>query len=158
MEIQDLRNGTAHERAHDMTTAARPRIFAADVDTFRLREAGDAYTLDSLIDDTFVLLYHVELQPQSRVDYEVANWYVSTHPDSRMAKRVSVAQWRQDRRVTLKGRVLTTLHLDGRRERTRLGPAHRVREALERVFGIALPLGRDVDEALAVALDAGDTA
>lgn len=145
-------------------TLTRPMPFRAGtspgtpLDTFRLRETGDAWTLDSLIDGTFAPLYRVELQPQSRVDFEVANWYVSTHPGSRMAKRVSVARWHPDRRVTLKGPVLTTLHVDGRRERTRLGPAVRVRDVLAQVFGIALPTGEDLDAALAVAIQAGDAA
>jgi N-hydroxyarylamine O-acetyltransferase len=128
------------------------------LDTFRLRETGEGWTLDGHIEDAFVPLYRVDPQPQTRVDYDVANWYVSTHPESRMARQVRVSRWRADRRITLRGRQLTTLHVDGHRDREILHTASDVRSVLAHAFGIELPAGQGMDEALAGALASGDQA
>jgi N-hydroxyarylamine O-acetyltransferase len=57
--------------------------------------------------------FTLEAMPQ--IDREIANWYVSTHPQSRLRATVQVARALPDgRRVTLRGCELTHRERDGR--------------------------------------------
>lgn len=51
--------------------------------TYRVIEDGDAWVLQSLHDGVWLDLYAFTLEPQLQVDYELANYFTSTHPKSR---------------------------------------------------------------------------
>ncbi len=50
--------------------------------TYRLTRDGDLWVLQSRRDGIWNDLYAFTEEPQLHVDFEVANWYVSTHPTS----------------------------------------------------------------------------
>lgn len=58
--------------------------------TYRVVEAHDEWTLQSLRDGSWVDLYSFLLAPCLAVDFEPANHYTATHPDSRFVRTLTV--------------------------------------------------------------------
>lgn len=115
---------------------------------FRLLEADGDRVLEARVGETWKALYRFDLQPQHRVDYEVANWFLSTHPASHFVHGLMVARAGDGRRFALADRRLTTHALSGGTEQRELTSVTELRTALEEVFDIRVPAGRDVDARL----------
>lgn len=76
------------------------------------------------------------------VDRTVANWYTSTHPESKFRRDLGVALARPDgKRVTLANRELTFRARDGSADTCVLGTPEELLHALREQFGIDLPPG-----------------
>jgi N-hydroxyarylamine O-acetyltransferase len=118
---------------------------------FRLVRAGEdgEYSLQSLIGGDWASLYRFEPNEQALVDYEVANWYVSTHPGSIFVNALLAARAVPGRRYALRNDELATHDLDGATGRRTLGNAAEVRAALEGPLGLRLPDDPGLDAALA---------
>jgi N-hydroxyarylamine O-acetyltransferase len=115
---------------------------------FRLVRVVGAFVLESLIRGAWKPLYRFDLQEQERADYEVANWYVSTHPNSHFVSGLLAARSAPGRRHGLRNNELTVHALDGGTERRVLGSAAELREVLEGVFGLRLPDAPGLDAVL----------
>ncbi|HUL05886.1 MAG TPA: arylamine N-acetyltransferase [Candidatus Acidoferrum sp.] len=116
---------------------------------FRLLRAGDGVFLkQAKLGGAWKPLHRFDLQPQLPPDYEVANWYVSTHPESRFVKNLTVAMPAPGRRYALFNRDFTVHHLDGPSEQRRLSGAREIRGVLEEVFGLTMPADPELDAAL----------
>lgn len=116
---------------------------------FRLIGAGGSFVLQSRIRDAWVPLYRFDLQEQFRIDYEVANWYVSTHPSSVFVDNLLAARTTADRRCTLRNNQMAVHHLHGATEKRALADANAIREALQNEFRLILPAAPGLDETLA---------
>jgi N-hydroxyarylamine O-acetyltransferase len=75
--------------------------------TYRLLEDADAWVLQSYHDDVWLDLYAFSLEPQFGVDFEVANYYVSTHPQSRFVQTLTAQRLDPEARYTLVNRELS---------------------------------------------------
>ena len=75
--------------------------------TYRLIEHGGGWLLQSLRDDEWIDLYAFTLEQQEMADYEMANHYVSTHPNSRFVQTLTVQLPGTDVRHVLRDRELT---------------------------------------------------
>jgi N-hydroxyarylamine O-acetyltransferase len=85
-------------------------------------------------------LYRFDLQRQYQPDYEIANYFVSTHPASGFVTGLMMARAAPERRLSLGGRQFTVRHYpSGRIERRPLQSADEICEVLEREFLIRLP-------------------
>jgi N-hydroxyarylamine O-acetyltransferase len=73
-----------------------------------LEESPGLHVLQSLRDDRWGDLYAFSLEAQQHADIEMANYYVSTHPDSRFVRTLTVQLPAPDRRQILRNRELTT--------------------------------------------------
>lgn len=116
---------------------------------FRLIRSDDEFLLQSKIRNEWRPLYRFSLQPQRLRDYEVGNWYVSTHPDSIFVKNLMVGRPTADRRYALLNNSLSVHHLNGPSERRVLDTVAELRETLTDVFQITLPRGTELDAVLA---------
>lgn len=136
------------------TTLTAPLALAPDVEQqtphepFRLLQTDHTYTMQVLIGDAWKSLYRFDLQEQQLPDYEVSNWYVSTHPNSIFVNTLMAARPDTDRRYALRNNQLTTHHVDGRTERLELSTVKEMRQALEDIFHLQLPLIEDLDQSL----------
>ena len=92
------------------------------------------WQLQALLGDRWCPLYQFSLQPQQRVDYEVANWYVSTFPESLFVQHLMAGRPTPDRRFGLMDNTLTVHHRSGPSERTVLTSAQALETSLERDF------------------------
>lgn len=115
---------------------------------FRLVHDGDDLVKQAHVGNEWRALYRFDLQPQLEPDYRVTNWYLSTNPVSHFLSSVIAARVGADGRWTLRNETLTHRTLDGRTEQRTLTGGAELRAALADTFGIAVPRGDEVDEAL----------
>jgi N-hydroxyarylamine O-acetyltransferase len=116
---------------------------------FRLLEAGDEFMVEAKIAGEWRALYRFGLQKQRLPDYEMCNWYLSNHPESRFVVNLMAARPDADRRHALRNNELAVHYLDGRTERRVLRSVAELQQALENVFRVRLPDGPDLRAALA---------
>jgi N-hydroxyarylamine O-acetyltransferase len=110
---------------------------------FRLVRAGHQLEEQTRIDGEWQSLYCFSLEEQTVQDYEVGNWYHSTHPDSPFTNRLMVSRFDGERRLALFNNQFAIHHPDGRTERRALASAVEIAELLEREFAITLPTPRE---------------
>lgn len=115
---------------------------------FRVAAAGDGFKLQSKIGEAWRTLYRFDLREEVQPDYEIANHYTSTHPNSPFVKSLRVARAADRRRYALLNNELAVHHLNGPTERRVLRRVTEVRHTLEDVFRLRLPDSPDLDRAL----------
>jgi N-hydroxyarylamine O-acetyltransferase len=115
---------------------------------FRLIAIDQTYTLQAKLGQEWKSLYRFDLQEQYLSDYEVSNWYVSTHPNSRFVTGLMAARPDIDRRYSLLNNQLTIHYLNGQTERRILKDVTEIRAALEDLFRLQLPIASDLDRVL----------
>ena len=76
--------------------------------TYRVVPREDSWSLQSLRDGTWIDLYGFGLEMQEQIDYEMANYYTSTHPSSRFVQTLTAQKTTPERRTILRNRELTT--------------------------------------------------
>lgn len=116
---------------------------------FRLLKLNDEFIEQVKLRGDWMSLYRFNLQENLLPDYEVANWYLSNHPDSRFVTGLLAARPAPDRRYALLNNQFAVHHLNGRTERRILTSADDMRETLENAFRLTLPDTPDLDELLA---------
>lgn len=116
---------------------------------FRLLKANEEFVEQVNIRGNWVSLYRFSLQENLLPDYEVTNWYLSNHPDSRFVTGLLAARPAPDRRYALLNNQFAVHHLNGHTEQRILASADEMRETLESVFHLTLPDTPDLDELLA---------
>lgn len=120
---------------------------------FRLQRAGDMLLMQAAAGGEWKSLYRFDFQEQLPADYEVANWYVSTHPQSIFTNNLIASRADTGRRHTLINRELNTYPLEGKPERRVLASTGEIREALEEVFRLRVPEGPEVERVLQQAVE-----
>jgi N-hydroxyarylamine O-acetyltransferase len=116
---------------------------------FRLVQAGDGFKLQSKLGAEWKALYRFDLDEVFQPDYEILNYYASTHPNSLFVNKLVVARPATDRRYALSNNQLTVHHPGGRSERRVLTTVAELRNTLESIFLLRLPEARGLDRALA---------
>ncbi|HEX9122404.1 MAG TPA: arylamine N-acetyltransferase [Actinomycetota bacterium] len=74
---------------------------------FRLVDVDGARVLQTLRPDGWLDYYAFTLEPQHPIDYEVANHYTSTHPDSRFTRTPTAQLSSPERSLILRGHELS---------------------------------------------------
>jgi N-hydroxyarylamine O-acetyltransferase len=115
---------------------------------FRLIVVDQLYIMQVYIGQVWQSLYCFDLQEQLLPDYEVSNWYVSTHPDSLFVTTLIAARPDSDRRYALRNHQLTTHHLDGQKHQRVLTTVTELRDTLENTFRLLLVPNKFVWEGL----------
>jgi N-hydroxyarylamine O-acetyltransferase len=111
---------------------------------FRLVREREELILQARLSGTWTALYRFTLQEQLLADYEMANWYVSCHPQSRFVNFLIAARPDHDRRYAVFNNEFTIHHLDGATERRALTSAAEVQEILEGPIGLRLPSAPEI--------------
>lgn len=107
-------------------------------DRYRLRAEGDGLLLQLASGDDWVDMYWFTLEPQAAIDYEVANHYTSTHPQSRFMLGLTCALTTAAGRVTVRGNeVVRRRGADVEREVIESGA--RLLEVLANELGLVFP-------------------
>jgi N-hydroxyarylamine O-acetyltransferase len=105
----------------------------------RLRRTEDGeLDLQALMAGQWGTLYRFTLHPQLPVDFEPANWYVSTHPDSFFVNNLIAVMPGEGVRYTLFNREFRTRWPDGRVETEVLKDATAFAAKLRQPFGIGI--------------------
>lgn len=117
---------------------------------FRLLAVNDGgFKLQALLGRVWKSLYRFDLQPQLEPDYEIANYYLYTHPSSHFRTSLLAARPTPDCRYGLANNFLSTHPRNGPSQRKALTSVAQVRDTLQEIFQLTLPTGPDLDEAIA---------
>ena len=130
-------------------------IQATPHERVRLTRAGGDWVLEAQAGEVWRAMYQFGLEEHIGPDYEVANYYMSTHPRSPFVVRPVAARPMPGRRLALADTALSVHHTGGRSEKRTLTSAAELRRVLTEDFGIALPDDPRLQARLA-ALTAGD--
>ena len=125
-----------------------PLPFEPEVETrvgpasYRLREEGAAWALESRWGGAaeWRPLYRFTHDEALPPDFEVANWYTSTHPSSPFTNALTVQRAWRDRRAILRDRELVRRDGNGQTALPIESPEHLL-AVLETGFGLAFPSG-----------------
>jgi N-hydroxyarylamine O-acetyltransferase len=135
-------------------TLTAPLRFEAGVDqttpheTFRLIREGREFVQEARVRETWKALYRFTEEEQDLADYEVANWYTSTHPDSIFRRSLLAARATREARFALLDGRLTIHNRNGATEQRVLRNSSEMRRALKDIFGIRPPDSADLDTML----------
>ncbi len=114
-----------------------------------LNEQEGSYTLWAEVAGEWRGLYVFDLQVQAAIDYEIGNWYVSTHPASPFLGQLKVALLAPGKRHTLNNAHYAVHALDQPSEKRVLNTAQELRVVLRDTFGIRVPVHPSLDEVFA---------
>ena len=124
------------------TTALRFRAHEAQVtphETMRLLPVEDEFAVQVLLGGAWESLYRLSPRPALNADYEVANWFAATHPDSPFVSHLIAARPGPDGvRLTLFNSRMTTRRPPDGLDRVALDDAAMVHAALTGTFGLRL--------------------
>ncbi len=135
-------------------TLTGPLRFEPDVaqatphETIRLVRVEYGLEMQAMVKDGWKALYQFGDEPHVLADYEMGNWYVSTHPTSPFRTDLIAARAGDGVRHTLRNREQAIHRLDGSTQRWLLASGAAIRTALERTFGLDLSDLPGVDDAL----------
>jgi len=107
--------------------------------TYRIIRDDDAFEVQLKFSDRWEGLYRFKFEPQTRVDFEIANWFTSTHPRSRFTQNLIACRVVDTKRFNLFNLNLSVREADGRAEQRVLANARELAGLLENTMGIALP-------------------
>ena len=115
-------------------------VQASAHEPYRLSFDGQgSYTLWAQVGEAWRGLYVFDLQVQGDIDYEIGNWYVSTHPQSPFLGQLKVARLAAGKRHTLNNASYAVHYLDRPSEKRTLNSADELLGLLSETFGIQLP-------------------
>ncbi len=106
--------------------------------TYRVAPDGDAWAVQSLRDGAWIDLYAFTLEPQELVDYEMASHYVASHPESRLARTLTVQLPSPTVRHIVRNLELVVDRGESVESRS-IGDAARLATLLGETFGLRFP-------------------
>jgi N-hydroxyarylamine O-acetyltransferase len=106
--------------------------------TYRVMREHDSWVLQSRRGDAWFDLYSFTLEPQYPVDYEVANYFTATHPDSIFRKMLTAQRTTPEARYSLRNRTFIVERAGEVREET-LTNDDELRSVLAKTFGLEIP-------------------
>jgi N-hydroxyarylamine O-acetyltransferase len=109
---------------------------------YRLMCEPDVWVLQAPVGGIWQDLYTFTQEPQLPVDFEPANHYVSTHPDSRFVQTLTAQRVAPDVRMVLKNTELVVTTAAGDARRT-LANSAELLEVLATEFGLQFPAGTE---------------
>jgi N-hydroxyarylamine O-acetyltransferase len=107
---------------------------------FRLMAVGSEFQLETQLPERWAPMYRFDLTEAFAPDYEVANWYVSTYPESIFVANLMAARVLPGRRLALSNGVMT-VYREGGMDRLTIETPEALAKVLREEFGIALPEG-----------------
>jgi N-hydroxyarylamine O-acetyltransferase len=127
-----------------MTLTAPLRLIAGDAqatphEPFRLADASHgAFDVEVDLAGSWLKVYRFDLQRAEWIDYEVSNWYTSTHPDSFFTTSLIVCRVLPHGRLALFNDHLTECGSDGRVNERQIASAQELDACLRDAFGIEI--------------------
>jgi len=111
-----------------------------DHETFRVRRQGGSLVVEAERGGEWLALYEVLPEPQLAIDYELANWFTATHPNSPFRRNLVVTRVTPQARHALLDNRLTVRTPDGKVEQRTLDAAG-LEQALAEIFGLPVEAG-----------------
>jgi N-hydroxyarylamine O-acetyltransferase len=108
--------------------------------TYRVMEESAHWVVQAHRDGSWTDLYSFSMEPQHLADFEMANYYVSTHPESRFVRTLTAQLPTPEARFMLRNRELTTDRGESTTSRM-LADDEELLEVLAETFGLRFPAG-----------------
>ena len=105
---------------------------------YRLEGEGRDWELQMRLPGRWQAMYRFRDEAQGPLDYEVANWFTSTHPASRFTNNLVASRIDGERRLNLFNSELTVHWPDGRTDQRILAGPGEAAAALAGEFGLAV--------------------
>lgn len=115
---------------------------------YRITERDGNYTLRAKVAGEWRAMYVFDLQRQEAADYEMGNWFVSTHKDSPFLGHLKVALMGEGLRRTLNNGSYAVHRLGQDSERRQIVDPDELIALLQREFAIRVPQHPRLREAL----------
>ncbi len=112
---------------------------------FRIVRWRDEYLMEGLVREAWVPLYRFTLQEQAASDYDLGNWYVSTHPTSLFVNFLMSSRPAPGVRYALRNNQLSIHRMNEGTEHRKLTTADQMRSTLIDLIKIKLPVGMAID-------------
>jgi N-hydroxyarylamine O-acetyltransferase len=106
---------------------------------FRLVSAGDALVVETQLPTGWSALYRFTLERAEASDYEMSNWFTSTHPTFLLTTNLLAERLTSEVRLSLFNTRLTRRYPDGRAELVELSDAAALARTLEADFNLSPP-------------------
>jgi len=116
---------------------------------FRLSEEAGHILVEAKIESAWTSLYVTDLAHTASADFEVGNWFTSTHPNSVFVNGLMASRADADRRYAIRNNRLSVHRVNGGSEKHVLRNARELRDALRDLLRIRLDGLAGLDEALA---------
>ncbi len=107
---------------------------------YQVTRHGEDFALSTELGSDWHVMFLFSLEPQLPADYEVGNWFTSTHPESWFTRRLLIERLTGGARYTLSNTRLTERRRDGRVVERALASAAEVAEVLDGLFGLEPPV------------------
>jgi N-hydroxyarylamine O-acetyltransferase len=117
-------------------------------ETYRVLQVGESHHLEVKLGEFWRPVFSFDDVSFYPVDFEAANWFVSTNPDSIFVKDLIVVRPTADRRQILNNTTLSIRDPDGSVRRQTLANVGELRSTVIDMFGIHLPASAAIDRAL----------
>lgn len=124
---------------------------------YRITRDGESFALTASIDGVWRTYYVFDLARPADIDFEVGNWYVSTHPASPFRDRLLAARAEPGIRHTLRGAEYAIHRIGQPSERRTLDGPEETVALLRTIFGVNVPDHPVLLEGLRRALAANST-
>lgn len=118
------------------------------LEPFKLAEREGEYVLHAEVGGIWRALYVFDLQRQEDIDYEIGNWYISTHPRSPLASQLVVSRTEAGLRKSLVNGSYAVHHVNAVSERRQFSNTDELLALLQHEFGIQLPRHHDLTRVL----------
>jgi N-hydroxyarylamine O-acetyltransferase len=126
-------------------TLTSPLIFTVGIEQptthepFRIGRLAEDYKLEVKVNEEWKTLYRFDLQEQYPIDYDVANYYLYTHPTSIFRNSLIVAMPYEQGRVAISNNQLSIYELSGEVKKKTLKGSKELKDTLENLFKIRVP-------------------
>ncbi len=118
---------------------------------YRIVRAGDEFQLQAKLDGQWNAMYQFSLAGEDISDWEMANWFISTSPDSIFTKTLIVARPTSNRRYALRNNRLRIHHADGSTEQRMIVSSDELSGVLRGEFNLKLPADGELAAIAAIA-------
>ncbi len=144
--LSDVAFGAMTPTAPLRLNTAEPQVTPHQ--TYRMIPRGDSLHLEVKLGEEWRPVYSIDDVDFYPVDFEAANWFVSTNPDSDFVRNLILARPTADRRQVLNNTTLSIRDPDGSVRRRTIADIEELRATLTDMFGITVPANAAVDRAL----------
>lgn len=103
---------------------------------YRIEKIGQEYRLNAFINQNWMELYRFTMLPALEADYDIANWYLTTHSDAIFTNNIIISRITEQGRYSLRNEQLTFYPNQGLKQVTALHSVDDLLEKLEAIFGL----------------------
>ncbi len=113
----------------------------AGLEPRRIVARGKIFAQQARLGDTWSDVYHFSGDEAPAIDFEVGNWYTSTHPQSRFRQNLGASIAGENCRHTILNQEFSTRYADGRVDKRTIASPDQLLAVLAEYFGLHFPAG-----------------